>query len=88
MLERLAKNKRPVIAAVNGQCLGGGLEVALACHKRIATSKSVLALPEVMLGLLPGAGGTQRLPQLIGTPKVSFPSFKTTTKQQNNNKPN
>jgi len=70
MLDRLAKNKRPIIAAVNGQCLGGGLEVALACHKRIATSKSVLALPEVMLGLLPGAGGTQRLPKLVGTPKA------------------
>ncbi|AIA25292.1 fatty acid oxidation complex subunit alpha FadJ [Kosakonia sacchari] len=58
----------PVVAAINGPCLGGGLELALACHRRICTNdaKTVLGLPEVQLGLLPGSGGTQRLPRLIG----------------------
>lgn len=58
----------PVIAAIHGACLGGGLELALACHGRICTddSKTVLGLPEVQLGLLPGSGGTQRLPRLVG----------------------
>ncbi|HBL4690554.1 fatty acid oxidation complex subunit alpha FadJ [Citrobacter sedlakii] len=58
----------PVIAAIHGACLGGGLELALACHERICTddSKTVLGLPEVQLGLLPGSGGTQRLPRLVG----------------------
>ncbi|MEM9728008.1 MAG: enoyl-CoA hydratase-related protein, partial [Myxococcota bacterium] len=59
---------KPVVAAIHGVALGGGLEVALACHARIATdsSKTKLGLPESQLGLLPGAGGTQRLPRLIG----------------------
>lgn len=58
----------PVIAAIHGACLGGGLEMALACHHRICTddAKTVLGLPEVQLGLLPGSGGTQRLPRLVG----------------------
>lgn len=58
----------PVIAAIHGACLGGGLELALACHSRICSDdpKTVLGLPEVQLGLLPGSGGTQRLPRLIG----------------------
>ncbi|MBG6029749.1 fatty acid oxidation complex subunit alpha FadJ [Proteus hauseri] len=58
----------PVVAAINGACLGGGLELALACHGRICSdnSKTRLGLPEVQLGLLPGSGGTQRLPRLIG----------------------
>lgn len=58
----------PVIAAIHGACLGGGLELALACHSRICTDdeKTTLGLPEVQLGLLPGSGGTQRLPRLIG----------------------
>lgn len=58
----------PVIAAIHGACLGGGLEMALACHRRICTDdvKTVLGLPEVQLGLLPGSGGTQRLPRLVG----------------------
>lgn len=58
----------PVIAAIHGACLGGGLEMALACHQRICTddAKTVLGLPEVQLGLLPGSGGTQRLPRLVG----------------------
>ncbi len=56
---------RPVIAAIAGQALGGGLEVALACHYRIAAPDAKLGLPEVTLGIVPGAGGTQRLPRLI-----------------------
>ncbi|MGY2284480.1 3-hydroxyacyl-CoA dehydrogenase NAD-binding domain-containing protein [Pseudomonas gingeri] len=62
----LESNEKPVIAAVHGHCMGGGLEVALACHYRIATLDAQLSLPEVKLGLLPGAGGTQRLPRLAG----------------------
>ncbi|HEY8612927.1 MAG TPA: 3-hydroxyacyl-CoA dehydrogenase NAD-binding domain-containing protein [Roseomonas sp.] len=62
-LEALSK---PVVAAINGAALGGGLEVALGCHARVAAPSARLGLPEVKLGLLPGAGGTQRLPRLIG----------------------
>jgi enoyl-CoA hydratase/carnithine racemase len=57
---------RPVVAAIDGFCLGGGLELALACDLRICTERSSFALPEVTLGVIPGAGGTQRLPRLIG----------------------
>ena len=57
---------KPVIAAVGGVCMGGGLELALGCHYRVGVSGARLALPEVKLGLLPGAGGTQRLPRLLG----------------------
>src|SRR3546814_385261 len=57
---------KPIIAAINGFALGGGLELALACHIRVAASHAKLALPEVSLGLIPGYGGTQRLTQLIG----------------------
>ena len=57
---------KPVIAAIHGRALGGGLEIALACHYRVAVDGAVLGLPEVLLGLIPGAGGTQRLPRLIG----------------------
>ncbi|QIR15012.1 fatty acid oxidation complex subunit alpha FadJ [Shewanella aestuarii] len=58
----------PVVAAINGACLGGGLELALACHLRVCSDdkKTVLGVPEVQLGLLPGGGGTQRLPRLVG----------------------
>ncbi len=68
LLNRMAAFPKPVVAAIHGATLGGGLEVALACHYRIASddSKTVLALPEVKLGLLPGGGGTQRLPRLVG----------------------
>jgi enoyl-CoA hydratase len=58
--------KTPVIAAVNGFALGGGLELAMACHFRVASENAKMGLPEVSLGLIPGYGGTQRLPQLIG----------------------
>ena len=58
--------KTPVIAAVNGFALGGGLELAMACHFRIASDTAKMGLPEVSLGVIPGYGGTQRLPQLIG----------------------
>ena len=56
----------PVIAAINGYALGGGLELAMACHIRIGSENSLMGLPEVSLGVTPGYGGTQRLPQLIG----------------------
>lgn len=62
-IENLSK---PVIAAVNGFALGGGLELAMACHFRLASENAKMGLPEVSLGLIPGYGGTQRLPQLIG----------------------
>ncbi|MDX1588006.1 MAG: 3-hydroxyacyl-CoA dehydrogenase NAD-binding domain-containing protein [Oleiphilaceae bacterium] len=58
--------RKPVIAAISGACMGGGLELALGCHYRVATADAQLSLPEVKLGLLPGAGGTQRLPRVIG----------------------
>jgi 3-hydroxyacyl-CoA dehydrogenase len=59
-------NAKPVIAAIGGICMGGGLELALGCHFRVASSGAKIALPEVKLGLVPGAGGTQRLPRAIG----------------------
>lgn len=68
LLDRIERSRKPFVAAIHGPALGGGLEVALACHYRLASdsSRTVLALPEVMLGLLPAGGGTQRLPRLIG----------------------
>lgn len=66
LFETIEKCPKPIIAAINGYALGGGLEVAMACHLRVASDKSKLGLPEVSLGVIPGYGGTQRLPQLIG----------------------
>jgi 3-hydroxyacyl-CoA dehydrogenase len=66
VLRAVEECAKPVIAAINGICMGGGFELALACHYRIATADAQLGLPEVKLGLLPGAGGTQRLPRVIG----------------------
>ena len=57
---------KPVVAAIHGTALGGGLEVALGCHYRVADPTAKLGTPEVKLGLLPGAGGTQRLPRVAG----------------------
>jgi enoyl-CoA hydratase len=61
---------KPVIAAVNGFALGGGLELAVACHMRVASDNAKMGLPEVSLGLIPGYGGTQRLAQLVGKGKA------------------
>jgi len=66
IFSRLEKLSKPVIAAVSGFALGGGCELALACHLRIATSRARFGQPEVKLGILPGFGGTQRLPRLVG----------------------
>jgi 3-hydroxyacyl-CoA dehydrogenase len=62
----LEGSSKPIVAAIHGTAFGGGLETALACHYRVALAKAQLGLPEVKLGILPGAGGTQRLPRLIG----------------------
>jgi len=62
--------RKPVIAAVNGFALGGGLELAMACHIRVASDNAKMGLPEVSLGVIPGYGGTQRLPQLVGKGKA------------------
>jgi len=61
----IEKSMKTVVAAIHGQALGGGLEIALACHYRVAAKDAKLGLPEVTLGLVPGAGGTQRLPRLV-----------------------
>jgi enoyl-CoA hydratase/carnithine racemase len=62
----IAACRKPTIAAVQGVCLGGGLEMALACDMRIASAEAVFGLPEVRLAIIPGAGGTQRLPRVVG----------------------
>jgi 3-hydroxyacyl-CoA dehydrogenase len=72
VLDAIEACRKPVVAAIQGAALGGGLEVVLACHGRVAAPAASLGLPEVKLGLIPGAGGTQRLPRLIGAAKA-FP---------------
>ncbi|MEO5800571.1 MAG: enoyl-CoA hydratase-related protein, partial [Gemmatimonadales bacterium] len=68
LMQRVADSGKPVVAAIHGACLGGGLELALACRYRVASDhpKTQLGLPETQLGLIPGAGGSNRLPRLIG----------------------
>ena len=66
VLDRIDAASKPVVAAIHGTSLGGGFELALVCHYRIALPSAKVGLPEVKLGLLPGAGGTQRLPRIVG----------------------
>ncbi|MEL0049075.1 MAG: enoyl-CoA hydratase-related protein, partial [Gammaproteobacteria bacterium] len=69
-LTAMDNSSKPIVAAINGTAFGGGLEVALCCHYRVIAPSAPVGLPEVKLGLLPGAGGTQRLPRLIGAEKA------------------
>jgi len=69
-LNSIEVGPKPVIAAINGNCLGGGLETAMVCHYRVAAPGVNLGQPEVQIGLIPGAGGTQRLPRLVGLPNA------------------
>jgi enoyl-CoA hydratase len=71
LLNRIERFDKPVIAAINGTCLGGGLELAMACHMRVASTGTSLGLPEIKLGLIPGFGGTQRLPRIIGPSRAA-----------------
>ena len=66
VIDMMDSSEKPIVAAIHGTALGGGCEVALACHYRVAVPSAVMGLPEVKLGLLPGAGGTQRLPRIVG----------------------
>jgi 3-hydroxyacyl-CoA dehydrogenase len=66
VINMMDASDKPIVAAIHGTALGGGCEVALACHYRVAVPSAVMGLPEVKLGLLPGAGGTQRLPRIVG----------------------
>ena len=68
---RMEAGPKPLVAAINGNCLGGGLETAMVCHYRVAAEGVNLGQPEVQIGLIPGAGGTQRLPRLIGLPNAT-----------------
>jgi 3-hydroxyacyl-CoA dehydrogenase len=66
LIATVEQSFKPVISAINGVCMGGGLELSLACHYRLATPRATMGLPESKIGLIPGAGGTQRLPRAVG----------------------
>ncbi|XP_019238241.1 PREDICTED: peroxisomal fatty acid beta-oxidation multifunctional protein-like [Nicotiana attenuata] len=70
VIDTIENGKKPSVAAIQGFALGGGLELAMGCSARIATSRAELGLPELKLGIIPGCGGTQRLPRLVGTSKA------------------
>ncbi len=70
IITQMERMKKPVIAKINGFCLGGGLELAMACDFRIASEKAIFGQPEINLAIIPGGGGTQRLPRLIGKTKA------------------
>lgn len=70
LFNRIEALNKPVLAAISGACLGGGLELAMACHIRIAAHDGLFGLPELNLGIIPGFGGTQRLPRLVGSAKA------------------
>ncbi|MDF2722410.1 MAG: enoyl-CoA hydratase [Paenibacillus sp.] len=70
LFDKIERCRKPVIAAVNGACLGGGLELAMSCHIRIAAAEAKLGLPEIKLGIIPGYGGTQRLAKLTNPAKA------------------
>src|SRR5262245_62177964 len=70
VLAAIEGSSKPVVAAIHGTALGGGLEVTLACHYRVGVKAARFGLPEVKLGILPGAGGTQRLPRVVGVEKA------------------
>lgn len=70
MIDTIEAGPKPVVAAVEGLALGGGLELAMSCHARVAAPKTQLGLPELQLGIIPGFGGTQRLPRLVGLTKA------------------
>ncbi|WP_102691128.1 enoyl-CoA hydratase [Rummeliibacillus pycnus] len=75
VFERLEKFSKPVIAAIHGAALGGGLELAMSCHFRYVSETAKLGLPELQLGLIPGFGGTQRLPRYVGVAKAAEMMF-------------
>ena len=69
VIAAIEASSKPIVAAVHSVAMGGGLELALGCHYRVASAGALIALPEVKIGLIPGAGGTQRLPRVLGDRK-------------------